>query len=146
MFLGFELDQILPPLSHFFHSIQYHKFVDLEHSFCKSVHVNFQVVAFGICLLMLVILSINGSGTGALAIFLRKSFDLDITTSDYDDQEIEENIAHNCRANGITPVLPHVKREFPILPHSLPSSFLGDCQWQVQCDRCILLSDCFRDD
>ncbi|CAN1177347.1 hypothetical protein LINPERPRIM_LOCUS35086 [Linum perenne] len=27
-----------------------------------------------------------GSGTGALAIFLRKSFNLDITTSDYDDQ------------------------------------------------------------
>ncbi|CAI0425390.1 unnamed protein product [Linum tenue] len=50
-----------------------------------------------------------GSGTGALAIFLRKSFDLDITTSDYDDQEIEDNIAHNCRENGVTPVLPHIK-------------------------------------
>ncbi|XP_021906331.1 EEF1A lysine methyltransferase 3 isoform X2 [Carica papaya] len=42
-----------------------------------------------------------GSGTGALAIFLRKSFDLDITTSDYDDQEIEENIAHNCSKSNI---------------------------------------------
>ncbi|XP_061369236.1 uncharacterized protein LOC133312101 isoform X2 [Gastrolobium bilobum] len=49
-----------------------------------------------------------GSGTGALAIFLRKSYNLDITTSDYDDQEIEENIAHNCRANTI-PVIPHIK-------------------------------------
>ncbi|KAF5471538.1 hypothetical protein F2P56_008323 [Juglans regia] len=59
-----------------------------------------------------------GSGTGALAIYLRKSFCLDITTSDYDDQEIEENVAHNCRANGIIPVLPHIKHTwgetFPI--------------------------------
>lgn len=51
------------------------------------------------------------SGTGALAIFLRKSYNLDITTSDYDDQEIEENIAHNCSANDL-PVIPHVKREY----------------------------------
>lgn len=58
--------------------------------------------------------SLIRSGTGALAIFLRRSFELDITTSDYDDQEIEENIAHNCRANGILPVLPHVKREFTL--------------------------------
>ncbi|KAL0728781.1 hypothetical protein Bca4012_024874 [Brassica carinata] len=36
-----------------------------------------------------------GSGTGALAIFLKKEFNLDITTSDYDDQEIQDNIAHN---------------------------------------------------
>lgn len=50
-----------------------------------------------------------------MAIFLRKSFNLDITTSDYDDQEIEENIAHNCQANGITPVLPHIKREFSLV-------------------------------
>ncbi|KAL3830536.1 hypothetical protein ACJIZ3_019338 [Penstemon smallii] len=40
-----------------------------------------------------------GSGTGALAIFLQKTFKLDITTSDYDDAEIEENIAHNCCIN-----------------------------------------------
>lgn len=52
----------------------------------------------------------NFSGTGALAIFLRRSYNLDITTSDYNDQEIEENIAHNCRANEI-PVIPHIKRE-----------------------------------
>ncbi|QCE03619.1 S-adenosyl-L-methionine-dependent methyltransferase [Vigna unguiculata] len=51
-----------------------------------------------------------GSGTGALAIFLRKSYNLDITTSDYDDHEIEKNIAHNCQANEI-PVIPHIKRE-----------------------------------
>ncbi|CAH2074609.1 unnamed protein product [Thlaspi arvense] len=59
-----------------------------------------------------------GSGTGALAIFLHKEFGLDITTSDYDDQEIEDNIAHNCLANKIIPSLPHVKHtwgdEFPI--------------------------------
>ncbi|XP_028764391.1 uncharacterized protein LOC114722511 isoform X2 [Neltuma alba] len=49
-----------------------------------------------------------GSGTGALAIFLQKSFHLDVTTSDYDDIEIEENIAHNCRVNKV-PVIPHVR-------------------------------------
>lgn len=59
------------------------------------------------------------SGTGALAIFLRKALHLDITTSDYNDQEIEDNIAHNCKANGITPILPHIKRESPFLLCSL---------------------------
>lgn len=54
---------------------------------------------------------IHTSGTGALAIFLRKSYNLDITTSDYDDQEIMENIAHNCGANDL-PVIPHIKREY----------------------------------
>ncbi|KAH7683418.1 Glycine/sarcosine N-methyltransferase protein [Dioscorea alata] len=48
-----------------------------------------------------------GSGTGALAIFLRKSFGVDITTSDFDDKEVEENIAYNCRANELE-VLPHI--------------------------------------
>ncbi|KAL8154267.1 hypothetical protein V2J09_012027 [Rumex salicifolius] len=59
-----------------------------------------------------------GSGTGALAIFLKKSLQLDITTSDYDDHEIEENIAHNCKINGVIPDLPHIKHTwgdaFPI--------------------------------
>nr|GMD44955.1 protein N-terminal and lysine N-methyltransferase efm7-like isoform X1 [Ipomoea batatas] len=59
-----------------------------------------------------------GSGTGALAIFLQKSFKFDITTSDYDDTDIEENIAHNCQANGISPALPHIRHTwgeaFPI--------------------------------
>lgn len=49
-----------------------------------------------------------GSGTGALAIFLKKSLSVDITTSDFDDKEIEENIAYNCTANGM-PVLPHIR-------------------------------------
>ncbi|KAG1337708.1 protein N-terminal and lysine N-methyltransferase efm7 [Cocos nucifera] len=49
-----------------------------------------------------------GSGTGALAIFLKRSFGVDITTSDFDDKEIEENIAHNCRANELA-VLPHIR-------------------------------------
>ncbi|CAI9287377.1 unnamed protein product [Lactuca saligna] len=53
-----------------------------------------------------------GSGTGALAIFLKKLCQVDITTSDYDDQEIEENIAHNCRINGVIPVLPHIKHSW----------------------------------
>ncbi|KAL6638183.1 hypothetical protein ACP70R_025755 [Stipagrostis hirtigluma subsp. patula] len=58
-----------------------------------------------------------GSGTGALAIFLRKAFGVDMTTSDYDDKDIEENIAYNCRANNLE-VLPHIRHTwgdpFPI--------------------------------
>ncbi|KAJ7949970.1 Methyltransferase family protein [Quillaja saponaria] len=61
-----------------------------------------------------------GSGTGALAIFLRKAYNLDITTSDYNDPEIEGNIAHNCRVNGITPV-PHINHTWgDIFPTSNP--------------------------
>ncbi|KAF3771551.1 Protein-lysine methyltransferase, partial [Nymphaea thermarum] len=52
-----------------------------------------------------------GSGTGALAIFLAKLLQVDITTSDFDDGDIEENIAHNCRANGL-PVLPHIRHSW----------------------------------
>ncbi|KAH0469516.1 hypothetical protein IEQ34_001074 [Dendrobium chrysotoxum] len=36
---------------------------------------------------------------------------VDITTSDYDDEEVEENIAYNCKANEVK-VLPHVRRKF----------------------------------
>ncbi|KAH7431495.1 hypothetical protein KP509_08G051500 [Ceratopteris richardii] len=58
-----------------------------------------------------------GSGTGALAIFLKKAFSADITTSDYNDEIIEENIAFNCKLNGLT-VLPHIRHTwgdpFPI--------------------------------
>ncbi|KAH7514172.1 hypothetical protein FEM48_Zijuj11G0060400 [Ziziphus jujuba var. spinosa] len=70
---------------------------------------------------ILSLMVLSPCGTGALAIFLRRSFDLDITTSDYDDQEIEENIYHNCRVNGITPILPHIKRlrTLPMV-HSAP--------------------------
>ena len=50
------------------------------------------------------------SGTGALAIFLRKTYGVDITTSDYDDKDIEENIAHNCRINNLD-LLPHIRRK-----------------------------------
>lgn len=85
--------------------VEFYEFLDIV------LHLNF---FFNIFLDDLNSLTI-GSGTGALAIFLRKSFNLDITTSDYDDQEIEENIAHNCQANGITPVLPHIKREFSLV-------------------------------
>ncbi|XP_030928079.1 uncharacterized protein LOC115954300 isoform X3 [Quercus lobata] len=75
-----------------------------------------------------------GSGTGALAIYLRKLFCVDITTSDYDDQEIEENIAHNCRANGITPVLPHLK-------HTWGDTFpAADPDWDLIIASDILLS------
>uniref|UniRef100_A0A0D9W0X5 Methyltransferase small domain-containing protein n=1 Tax=Leersia perrieri TaxID=77586 RepID=A0A0D9W0X5_9ORYZ len=58
-----------------------------------------------------------GSGTGALAIFLRKALHVDITTSDYDDKEIEENIAYNCKANNLD-ALPHIRHtwgdQFPV--------------------------------
>ncbi|XP_065862824.1 protein N-terminal and lysine N-methyltransferase EFM7-like isoform X2 [Euphorbia lathyris] len=74
-----------------------------------------------------------GSGTGALAIFLHKSFNLDITTSDYNDEEIEENIAQNCRANGTTPVLPHIK-------HSWGDTFpTADPDWDLVIASDILL-------
>ncbi|KAJ0988682.1 hypothetical protein J5N97_007038 [Dioscorea zingiberensis] len=52
-----------------------------------------------------------GSGTGALAIFLRKSLGVDITTSDCDDEEVEENIAYNCRSNGLE-LLPHIRHSW----------------------------------
>ncbi|XP_019257224.1 PREDICTED: protein-lysine methyltransferase METTL21C isoform X2 [Nicotiana attenuata] len=74
-----------------------------------------------------------GSGTGALAIFLRKSFELDITTSDYDDPDIEENIAHNCRANGVLPALPHIR-------HSWGDVFpIADPDWDLIIASDILL-------
>ncbi|KAL2651410.1 hypothetical protein R1flu_019538 [Riccia fluitans] len=49
-----------------------------------------------------------GSGTGALAVFLKKAYDLDITTSDYDDPEIEKNIRFNCELNDLA-CLPHIR-------------------------------------
>lgn len=74
-----------------------------------------------------------GSGTGALAIFLRKSFQLDITTSDYDDPDIEENIAHNFRANGVSPALPHIR-------HSWGDVFpVADPDWDLIIASDILL-------
>ncbi|KAJ8753904.1 hypothetical protein K2173_000158 [Erythroxylum novogranatense] len=74
-----------------------------------------------------------GSGTGALAIFLQKSFHLDVTTSDYYDDEIEQNIAHNCRVNGVNPVLPHIK-------HSWGDSFPSvDPSWDLVIASDILL-------
>ncbi|KAI3788665.1 hypothetical protein L2E82_01438 [Cichorium intybus] len=42
----------------------------------------------------------------------KRAAKLDITTSGYDDQEIEENIAHNCRINGVTSVFPHIKHSW----------------------------------
>eukprot|EP00249_Psilotum_nudum_P014756 c24987_g1_i1 orf=259-1122(+) len=53
-----------------------------------------------------------GSGTGALAIFLKKALQVDITTSDFDDEEIEKNIAYNCELNGVSPLqhIRHVKQ------------------------------------
>ncbi|XP_022966625.1 protein-lysine methyltransferase METTL21C [Cucurbita maxima] len=74
-----------------------------------------------------------GSGTGSLAIFLRKSFNLDITTSDYDDQEIEDNIAYNCSVNGIAPALPHIK-------HTWGENFpISDPNWDLVIASDILL-------
>ncbi|KAA8517409.1 hypothetical protein F0562_017702 [Nyssa sinensis] len=74
-----------------------------------------------------------GSGTGALAIFLRKSFQLDVTTSDHDDQEIEENIAHNCRVNGVTPILSHIRHSWG---NAFPSA---DPDWDLVIASDILL-------
>ncbi|KAI3993439.1 hypothetical protein MKX01_002452 [Papaver californicum] len=74
-----------------------------------------------------------GSGTGALAIFLRKSFGVDITTSDFDDEEVEMNIAHNCRVNGIVPALPHIR-------HSWGDAFpASDPDWDLVIASDILL-------
>ncbi|KAK4744193.1 hypothetical protein SAY87_010505 [Trapa incisa] len=73
-----------------------------------------------------------GSGTGALAIFLRKSFDLDITTSDYNDPEIEENIAYNCRVNDISPPIPHIN-------HTWGDAFPTDPGWDLVIASDILL-------
>lgn len=84
------------------------------------------------------------SGTGALAIFLRKSFQFDITTSDYNDQEIEDNIAHNCRVNGITPTLSHIKRE---LSFSWPSHLIFSFHqpWGLVLDAIIAQRFCWDD-
>ncbi|KAL6503249.1 hypothetical protein OROHE_023878 [Orobanche hederae] len=77
------------------------------------------------------------NGTGALAIFLKNSFQLDITTSDYDDGEIEGNIAYNCRINGVTPVLPHIRHSWgDVFPISEPD-------WDLIIASDILLCKCF---
>ncbi|XP_072993078.1 uncharacterized protein [Typha latifolia] len=73
-----------------------------------------------------------GSGTGALAIFLRRSFEIDITTSDFDDKEIEDNIAYNCTANELD-VLPHVR-------HSWGDAFpTSEADWDLIIASDILL-------
>ncbi|EPS62816.1 hypothetical protein M569_11970, partial [Genlisea aurea] len=74
-----------------------------------------------------------GSGTGALAIFLRKYLQLDITTSDYDDVEIQNNIAYNCRINEVNPVIPHIR-------HSWGDAFpISDPKWNLIIASDILL-------
>ena len=65
------------------------------------VHLVSKGVLF--CILTLNVL-FNGSATSALAIYLRKLFFLDIITSDYDDQEIEENMCLLITA-GLTGLL-----------------------------------------
>ncbi|XP_077223095.1 S-adenosyl-L-methionine-dependent methyltransferases superfamily protein [Tasmannia lanceolata] len=73
-----------------------------------------------------------GSGTGALAIFLQISFGVDITSSDFNDEELEENIAHNCRINGRS-VLPHIR-------HSWGETFpITDPDWDLIIASDILL-------
>eukprot|EP00250_Pteridium_aquilinum_P013259 c21235_g1_i2 orf=108-836(+) len=77
-----------------------------------------------------------GSGTGALAIFLKKAFAADITTSDFDDEIIEENIAYNCGANGLAK-LPHIRhvKQYPnliktlliLLKDSIPEKAFTHC-------------------
>ncbi|KAF7142907.1 hypothetical protein RHSIM_Rhsim05G0214800 [Rhododendron simsii] len=54
--------------------------------------------------------------------FLCHGYKLDVLFVYYDDQEIAENIAHNCRANGISPVLPHVKHSWgDAFPSAVPN-------------------------
>lgn len=50
-----------------------------------------------------------GAGTGALAIYLSLYLNLTITTSDYDDSDIPENISYNCSLNNIPSLsfIPH---------------------------------------
>ncbi|KAG0613072.1 hypothetical protein M758_6G074600 [Ceratodon purpureus] len=73
-----------------------------------------------------------GSGTGALTIFLRKMYNLDITTSDYDDEDIEKNIHHNYIVNGIT-ASPHIR-------HTWGDRFPSECpDWDLIIASDILL-------
>eukprot|EP01112_Ceratiomyxa_fruticulosa_P005493 TRINITY_DN1612_c0_g2_i1.p1 TRINITY_DN1612_c0_g2~~TRINITY_DN1612_c0_g2_i1.p1 ORF type:complete len:237 (-),score=61.03 TRINITY_DN1612_c0_g2_i1:199-840(-) len=50
-----------------------------------------------------------GAATGLVSIYLKKRFDLDVTTSDITNSEIEENIKHNCELNDVqVPHFPHL--------------------------------------
>eukprot|EP00850_Spirogloea_muscicola_P011953 SM000076S21774 [mRNA] locus=s76:105778:107746:- [translate_table: standard] len=60
-------------------------------------------------------LAVGSSGTGALAVYLASVLGADVTTCDYDDIKIEENIAFNCRSNGLA-VLPHVRHTWGVFP------------------------------
>ena len=42
--------------------------------------------------------------------YLKKMYAMDITTSDFDDEVVEENILHNCKANGVVP-MQHIRRK-----------------------------------
>ena len=68
-----------------------------------------------------------GSGCGALGIWLAKK-GLTVTTSDYTDTCIEENIQQNCMLNGLQP-LPHIQHtwgtEFPAAAVSSFDTILG---------------------
>lgn len=68
---------------------------------CESFFHQYEVVCWtlGVC-----------SGTGALAIFLKESLGLNLTTSDYDDEQIEDNISYNMHANGEAAVQ-HIRRK-----------------------------------
>eukprot|EP00743_Colponemidia_sp_Colp-15_P006718 GILK01007243.1.p1 GENE.GILK01007243.1~~GILK01007243.1.p1 ORF type:complete len:229 (-),score=20.23 GILK01007243.1:72-722(-) len=60
-----------------------------------------------------------GSASGILSIFLKKR-EVDITTSDFADDEIAANIAHNCSLNHIE-TLPHIPHTWGTpLPPDLP--------------------------
>lgn len=77
-----------------------------------------------------------GSETGALALFLRKSFGgrhHNVRLQIYDDMEVEENIAYNCEINKL-PVLSHIR-------HSRGEKFpVAEPQWDLVIARDILLS------
>eukprot|EP00741_Cyanophora_paradoxa_P011601 tig00020563_g11209.t1 len=70
-----------------------------------------------------------GSATGILSIFLKKH-GLDVTASDYDDPEIEENVRFNATANEV---------ELPYIPHTWGTPFPADRTFDVVVASDILL-------
>ena len=61
-----------------------------------------------------------GAATGALAIFCVRACGLDVTTSDVDDGEVEEQVAGNFRLNGLQPP-PHLAHTWGApLPPDMP--------------------------
>jgi len=80
------------------------------------------------------------NGIGTLTIFLKKAFNLGINTSDYDDEEIDHNIAFNCQVNGVVVFL-HIgcERFLPSLIVKLFFLFLKFVDFQNYLSKCGIL-------